>query len=227
MPIAFVQAPAGAQMVSGTSLSTAAITTTSGNLVVIGVTYVASFSSVSDSKGNTWTLAAGPVTASAGDTIRCYYAFNLTGGAGHTFTLNLSAAGAGVVCAAEYSGVLLTDPLDQTATQASSGNPVDSSSTATTTQADELLIGYGQQSSGVNLAWSAGASYTLRANVADAVPSSIGAMVERLVSATGAYNATMSHGGETGTYSALIATFKAAGWGALRSRSRNRLIGVR
>jgi len=88
--------------------TSAAIDTTGASLLVMVVAYGAA-PTISDSKGNTWFGLTAQVNT--GMSVRIYYAFNATVGAGHTFTV---AATSGAVSfeAASFSGALLTDPFD-------------------------------------------------------------------------------------------------------------------
>lgn len=90
----------GVQVVSAASGTTAGITTTSGNSIAIQVGTSPAFGGdvsattpVQDSKGNTWTLQQTSTSATVNNKQRVYTATNITGGAGHTFTVNLATAG--------------------------------------------------------------------------------------------------------------------------------------
>lgn len=209
MAIAFVQSPAAVQGNNETSRTTAAITTTEGNLVVIGTTCSNNFTSVTDSKSNTWSLATSQTTW-GGDPIRLHYAILAAGkaGSGHTFTISSSAGAYMVLCVAEYSGVEASSPLDKTQTNTATASTLDSGTTALTAQANELLLGYFTQSLGSAVTWVAGTDYTLRASIGGADVGAIGALVDRLVSSTGTYNATATNGGGSAAYAGLIATLK-------------------
>jgi len=122
---------------------------TAGNLAIYVIRVAAAgraISSVTDTQGNThWTQAAAQDQTSDGHGLFVWYAWNINGGA-NTVTGTVSGAAATVRCQVfEYSGVLSTgDPLDKTVT-ASSGAAAnaapDSTATATTTQAKELVFG--------------------------------------------------------------------------------------
>lgn len=217
MAIAFVQAWGGALPNNGThgdsvsSVTTGTITTTSGNFIVAGLSYTA-LSSFSDSKTNTWTTGVGPI-ANGGDSNLQKYAFNISGGTLHTLTANLGAAGNYCsICAVEYSGLTTTDPLDKSNTGTGTSGSLDTTATATTSQADELLIGSGTQNLSANNVWTAGASFTKRSEINLGATTSVGYLEERIVSATGAYSAPMGSD-KTTAWAAAIATYKAAGGG--------------
>src|SRR3990167_9787313 len=88
---------------SGATVTTPSRTTTSGSTVVLMGTWGAqTFSSFTDSKGNTWTqiqTESGP-----SPTTRMYYAANLIGGTSHTFTLTLGSSGTPSICMVEVLG---------------------------------------------------------------------------------------------------------------------------
>src|ERR1700722_389245 len=116
------------------------------NVVVVGWGDVSSqLSSVSDSKGNLYSLAVGPtaLTGSAPLTQSIYYAKNisaaLAGANVVTLTFNASVAFPDVRIL-EYSGLDPSSPLDVTA--AATGNSASSTSGAVLTQnASDLLVG--------------------------------------------------------------------------------------
>ena len=99
-----------ASSVSVGSLTTAGITTTSGNLLVACIGY-ATFSGnalafLTDSKSNTWVqVAASPSAISSPNAVAAIYvAQNIVGGSGHTFTAINSSNGALSIVVTEFSG---------------------------------------------------------------------------------------------------------------------------
>jgi hypothetical protein len=154
--IAVVQTT-GVSVGSVASVTSSPVTTTSGNfLVVVCALFAKSFSGspVTDSYGNTWTQAWQRNSGTNGHAA-CYYAENITGGAGHTVTL--TPPGGNDFCAfglGEFSGINTSSSLDQTVSASGTTMPYNSGLTATTSQADELLIGGGSQSLGVALSYS-------------------------------------------------------------------------
>jgi hypothetical protein len=135
-------------------------------------------SSITDTKGNTYTLAAGPTDWSVGGKRAwTYYAANIAGG-GSPITITITLSGNpsnSDTYAAEYSGMATSSPLDQSSAGNGVGNILNSGS-KTTTQASELIFGFGMSSSAVT----ADAPYTNRNNfdsnfIADQIVSSTGA----------------------------------------------------
>ena len=77
-----------------TAVTTAGVTTTTGNrFLVLVPPYPTTPTSVTDSKGNTYSLKVSYLWASFGATFTVYECVNGTGGAGHTATVNWSSSG--------------------------------------------------------------------------------------------------------------------------------------
>src|SRR5262249_20372092 len=132
-----------------TSITTPSVTTTSGNLLIADCSYYksdGSFTSVTDSKSNTYTDSIAEVLSSANSLIayRQQYKENGAGGSSHTFTLQISGSSPYPTMAVkEVSGAVTSGALDKTATKNDNSGTTGgtSSATATTAQADELLAG--------------------------------------------------------------------------------------
>ena len=203
--IAFVQAKAATPQTPASTVSvTYPLSQTAGNLNIVAVGWndsTSSVSSISDSRGNTYTLAIGPTT---GTSLRqsIYYAKNILGGS-NTVTVTFNQAASFVdVRVFEYSGLSTTAPLDVTAAASGSGTTA-SSGPATTTAANELVFG-AAMTGGVIKA--AGSGFTSRLITPDG---DIGE--DKLVSATGSYTATApvtAYAGST-TWVMQMATFRA------------------
>lgn len=192
--MAFVQAIT-ATAIGASSVTTASITTTTGNLFVVnGGTYSStSFAAtpVTDNKSNGYTQ--GPADSTDGGS-RCgqYYKTNGSGGSGHTFTVSLASAGDCGVTALEFSNEDTSSPFDQSA---GGGEITDttthtSNTTGTTTQANEILV-FGfctGDNAGASLTGSSG--WTVPTNgYADSGGVDIGGGYQ-IVSATGTYTAS-------------------------------------
>jgi hypothetical protein len=104
-------------------LTSAGITTSNSQLIVLGIEVAATaqtVGSVADFYGNTW--IAGPTLVSSPGVIYSYYAQNIVGGAGHTFTVNIAGGTANLsFVAATATGCALSSALDQSATWANTG----------------------------------------------------------------------------------------------------------
>lgn len=173
-------------------------TQTAGNLNVIAIGWndtTATVQSVTDSRGNSYQLAAGPTS---GLNVRhcIYYARNIAGGS-NTVTVTFSgAARYPDIRALEYAGVSALDK----AAGASGNSRTASSGSVTTTAANELIFGANYVITGTT---GAGTGFTSRiittpdADIAE----------DRTVAATGTYSATAPLS-PSGAWVMQIATFK-------------------
>ena len=174
---------------------------TAGNLNVVAVMWgdtTSTVSSVTDSKGNTYALAVGP-TKATGLTSAIYYAKNIAGGS-NTVTVKFNqTASYPNVNVLEYSGLDTANPLDVRAAATGSGTTANSGS-ATTTSANELIVGAGNPTS---VFTAAGSGFTSR------IINAFGGISEdKIVSSTGSYNATATL--TSGTWVMQMATFRAS-----------------
>jgi len=169
------------------------------NVVVVGWNdSVSTVSSISDSAGNTYLLAVGP-TVGTNLTQSIYYAVNIKAG-NNTVTVNFNQPAAFVdLRVLEYSGINNPTPLDVTA--AGTGNSATASSgSATTTAANELVIGADTVFTGNQ---GAGAGYTARIIT---LPDSD--LVEDLTAATAGPNTATAPLTSSGAWVMQMATFK-------------------
>jgi hypothetical protein len=104
-PIALVASTSAGSTNGGNSVTTGAINTAGANLIVVSVSGAPS--TLSDSKGNTWTALT-----TYGGVITLYYCVNPTVGTGHTFTEGGATTFAAISVMA-FSGVSPSSPLDQ------------------------------------------------------------------------------------------------------------------
>jgi hypothetical protein len=138
MAAAFVQATNGSNGSSpfSTTFTTSAFgsSTTSGNAILIAISYDASaggtFTSVTDSKGNTYTAVGAVFVDANTNSCRHFYNLNIVGGASHTITVNAGGVGFQFlrVVAHEVSGLLTSAALDKD----SGGNSVTATSGSAT-----------------------------------------------------------------------------------------------
>jgi hypothetical protein len=126
---------------------------TAGNLNVVVVAWgdsTSTIKSVTDSRGNPYTLAAGP-TVGPGLSQATYYAKNIAGGSNTvTVTFNQTANFA-ELRVFEYSGADTASPFDQSAAATGTG-AFANSGPATTTAPNELIFGADSVQVGVGLA---------------------------------------------------------------------------
>ncbi|MGH9545846.1 MAG: galactose oxidase-like domain-containing protein [Terriglobales bacterium] len=199
--LGYVQGKSSTQY-SGSSVAISyGVAQTAGDLNVVSVMWgdtISAVSSVTDSRGNSYALAAGPTTAT-GLTSVIYYAKNIAAGSNTvTVTFNRTAAYPNVNVL-EYSGLDTVNPLDVTATATGSGTTANSG-TATTGSASELIFGAGNPTS---LFTGAGSGFSNR------MINPYGGIAEdRIVNSTGSYNATAAL--QSGTWTMQMVTFRAS-----------------
>lgn len=205
---------------------------TAGSLVVVCVWgYHAGASAtmwptgaVTDNKGNTYNRVA---TRAADTNVSCaiYYAYNVSGGASFTITLDpLTTTNYGAWSATEITGATTTDPLDQNVDAAANdalATTVSSGTSASTTQANEIVFGVcaianGDQASitveSVSPSWN---QLTEELSWTNFVP---GESDYRIISSTGtqAINWTYATAGRS---VGMLATFKEAAAAAVTLRT--------
>jgi len=186
-PIAFVQTnsatPASAQTV--TVAYSQAQTAGNLNVVVIGWNdSTATVSTVTDSLGNTYAVAAAPVVQTGTASQVIYYAKNIASAAAGANTVTVTfgvTANAVDIRIAEYSGLDTANPLD-VSVGAQGNSATSNSGSITTTSANDLLVGANLVQS---VTTAAGAGYISRVITVDC-----DILEDRVVSATGSYSAT-------------------------------------
>jgi len=209
MAIAYVQSKQGVNGFGDPTI-TFDSDNTAGNFIVCGVNIylLDTVVGVSDTRGNTYTLLLGPITGLGGISLTIYYAENIGAGA-NTVTADINANnGWNQLTCGEYSGVATSGSADKSASAVNDAT-VDwtSGNTATTTQNDELIIGFGGSQNNAPASWTAGTSFTIRQQQS---ASNAGSFLEdRIVSSTGAYAATATANASSSGIVG-IATFKAA-----------------
>ena len=140
-----------------------------------------SVSSVTDSNGNSYALAVGP-TRGTGLSQSIYYAKNIVGGS-NTVTVTFSKAAAIVdLRALEYSGLDTGNPLDATAGASGTGTSGNSGA-ATTSSANELIVGAGMTLGAFTKAGTGFTSSIITSPDADIAE-------DLITTATGSYSAT-------------------------------------
>ncbi len=187
-PIAFVQTnSATPQTPQATVTVTFNAAQTLGNLNVVVVGWndsTTTVSSVADTKGNIYAVAAPPVVQSGVATQAIYYAKNIASAAAGANTVTVTfnvAARFPDIRIAEYSGIDTVNPLD-VSVGAQGSTATSSSGSVTTTNANDLLIGANLVQS---TSTAAGAGYTNRGITPDG-----DILEDRVVTATGSYSAT-------------------------------------
>jgi hypothetical protein len=209
--ISFVQqnaTDAGAASTNSTAFSNA---NTAGNLIVVvaawGSTTI-SMSSLTDSAGNTYVSAAGPVNwngAAPTSRQQIFYAKNIKGGA-NTVTAQLSSATANFfqLFIFEYSGADTISPLDAVSSASSSSGTAMNSGSATTTYANELIFGAGNITGSIP---HPGTGFVNRSNFEGTM------MEDKFVATASSYKATAT--GDGTAWIMMMVTFRAAGGSTL------------
>jgi len=180
----------------GSTATTGSITTQaagSGLVVIVNLEKpTQTFTSVTDSKSNTWTQVGSELTDSGGVVaMRRYRCANAVGGSGHTFTLTCNVAGTCGIAVVEIkttNGAGVT--LDQEGVVNDAASAYDSGP-ETTTIADEFLLGgFTCEGSGGTYTHTVGNSFTLINGETDGSNFFPLATMYRIVTATGTYNTT-------------------------------------
>lgn len=170
---------------SGSSVAESFISnTTAGNLIVVVVTWVSTSAtaSVSDSQGNSYAVAVGPVVGTR-STSQIFYAENIAGGP-NTITATFSGSQNSQIGIHEYAGLALSGALDVTSSNTGSSTLCDSGA-LTTTQSDALIFGSCSAETNPGTR-TAGALFTERENATKILTE------DRIVSTTGSYSADVS-----------------------------------
>jgi hypothetical protein len=210
MPAAFVKSASTGSTAASPTTGTFSAATTSGNSIIIGIgddsALTTPISSVTDNKGNTYSRTdTVKVNASS---IQMWAAHNIVGGSSHTITVAWSATATGrvVVLAQEFSGLATTSTLDRVASATGSSTTASGGTTASITQANELVVMCSSHS-GTTAAYTVGSGYSnlITVNVANAAT----AMQSKVVSAVGTQTGTMTIA-TSRIWVGIIATFKAA-----------------
>jgi hypothetical protein len=205
--IGFVHGIGGNNNGVGTTLSLTLPTTATGNTIIVGVRWNTGTVSVSDSAGNLYATAVGPIVSNNGGYKgQVFYASSIKASpAGNTVTL--TGPGGSVIYGImeEWAGLAMTSALDQTASSTDTNfNGTLDSGTVAITQSQELLFGFGI--SGVDATFNAGTNYALH----EVDGASRVAAESRIANSSGSYNATMTASPSSSWWTMILATFKAA-----------------
>lgn len=179
----------------------------SGDLLVAVVqSQPGSTVTVTDSQGNAYPQAIAEPSANTLNELGIYYASGVNGGTGEdggpfVVTAIVSPPGPGVIIVQEYAGVIGSEPLDKRLANTGYDNAEMVSSGSVQVSANELVFGVGRSDDGVVETTSSGAwngrVYTNGAYTED----SLGPL-------PGQYAATFTPLGDSGTWTALIASFR-------------------
>lgn len=208
MAIAQVGNWTSAQFSASTGGTLTGRTSTAGNFVAITALSTDAAFTITHSQAGAVQIAR--TDSFLGGAVKIAYIENIVGGASHTITLTAAGGSQSYMNATEYSGVAKSGSLDATNVGTGTSTALLSAATATTVQAAELLIGGGANSDATSSAWTAGASFTLRGNLANGTTGACGFLEDRIVAATGAFTSSASWSGASSAWTCQIATFKGA-----------------
>jgi hypothetical protein len=144
-----------------------------------------------------------------------YYAKNITADASHTFTVTNTGGNDTSFWVMEISGADITAPHDQSSGQGlGSTTAISSGTTATRTNANDILVSAfcTQQTNIVSV--TAGAGYTLPSpdpSIFNAATANPGSIEYQIVSSVGTDDGTFTVGAAPGASGCIVAAFKAAG----------------
>jgi hypothetical protein len=211
----FVQRATGQTDGSSANTTSAAFTNTAGNAIIVGVMNdsTTAVTSVTDLAGNTYHKVVGKIV---GGEAAIWVAYNIVAHTNNTVSF-ANGSNDGAIWAEEWSGLLTTNPVDQTATGTGTQTTgsITLGTTPATTQAEELVwalcaLDY---NSGQTLTAGSGYSNTAQMNFTGGGTSYFiwGMNESKVVSSTGAQAPamTISNSGAF-TWRATVATFKAA-----------------
>src|SRR6266404_1565152 len=183
---------------------------TLGNLNVVVVGWndsTATVSSVTDTKGNNYVLAVGPIVQTGVATQAIYYAKNIAAATVSANAVTVAFSAAAVyphIRIAEYSGLDTVNPLD-VSVGAQGNSATSNSGTVTTTNANDLLVGANLVQT---LTTGPGSGYTNRV-----ITTPDGDILEdRVVTTIGSYTATAPVS-PSGQWIMQMVAFRAAGGG--------------
>lgn len=183
---AFVQQNA-AKTTAATNPVAFSSNTAQGDLIMVAFSYpsAATFSSVTDSLGSTFTQAGSTLTSTGSNKTRVYYANHIAGGA-DTVTVTFSGSTTSDVYITEYSGISTATAVDVHPGHNGAAGAA-TSNNGTTTVSGDIIYGFCFVDSAAGCA--AGAGFTTRS----AFDSN--AVEDKMAGAAGAYAATGTAGG--------------------------------
>lgn len=197
------------------SITTSAIATTSGNLLVaIPTTFntgTMTGTPITDSAGNTWTSGVAPFNSASGNAeIGLWYAANCIGSGTHTFTFTDTAGSGGMGFAVLEIGGCTSTPLSNTSTGTTvTGGIASSGSNSANASVPEIFVGAGTVSHGTGTPLNQTSPWAQTVAISASTGEGIIVAVA-IVDPSGSETFTYTYSGITGNEAALIAGFKAA-----------------
>jgi hypothetical protein len=146
---------------TGTNIAASAYSSVAGNLIVAVVRHAnGTISSVTDTAGDTFTRAIGPIGTDPD--VELWYAANVAGHSSNAVTANFSASGSfRSIVVTEYEGLQAATPLDATDSGTAAGTTVTSAGFTTTTANQLIVFGGSTNLAGCNTCTTSG-SYIRR-----------------------------------------------------------------
>lgn len=200
---------------------------TAGNHLACAIQTSAAISGVTDSLGQTWTQGPHLEDAPSLFFSAIWYFENTAGGADTVTAANTFDALYAHIFCEENSGLATSGSLDKTAAAIGGGgshSAFDSTATANTTQADELLFGLSANLGGLTSTWTTPTAERYDDNTAAA--SRAMSAADQIVSSTGMYSSTGSYSSTTTSDQVILATFKASGSAPAATPTYRGLLGV-
>lgn len=197
-----------------TTLTTGSLTTTSGSLVLVGASWdsTPTFTSITDSKSNSWSIVGSELNASSHKS-RVYVAHNITGGSSHTFTLTVSASAVATLFVCEFTGADTASAVDQQGRRNDTSSPFTLAAGLTTTQANEALwsmvVGNSSSPTATHAESGLGSS-TIQDEITNGSLYWTGAQATSIKSATGTFNPSWTENGATNAHVWLVTIKEAA-----------------
>lgn len=213
MAIALVSSVAS-QATSGVPNTTSSIDTTGATLLVASLGSYSGSPTISDSKGNTWTLLTA-VTSAGGVLYQVLaYVENPTVGSGHTFTPTGGNLYQGLAVAA-WSGVAVSSALDQQNSATTGGSTANTLATGSITPTtDNQLVVVGMNNDDPLATMSIDSGFSIAVDAPYIFAGSEGSCLAYLIqTSAAAANPTWTHGGSNTYMGSRIASFKESGGG--------------
>ena len=211
-PIAHLQSTLANTSALVTSLSaTFASAVGNGDLVVVATSSwntgnTASITSVTDSKGNTYTkvLENG---AGAVEPLSIWYAQNVVGGSGFTVSAATNSNASMTIAIHEYSGVDTLAALDSSANTSATGTSASSGNTTTHVSGELLFGAFNFSDDTSSVSGVAGNGFTLRQQLTDNHTYEAIFTEDSVVSSAGLYPATLAYS-QSVTWRGAVVAFK-------------------
>lgn len=211
--------------VKGVGVGTA--TTASGTSQATGSTFYiwavwdsfASFTSVSDNKGNSYTQLGSEIT-SGSLKVRLYECVNGVGGASHTASFVVSGGGQPTVFLVECTGVATTSPRDQSGGRADNSSPYTLAAGLTLGSAPQLILAFLAGDSGSNPATHAEGglgSSTIVVQETNGTANWVAACAKSYKASTGTFNPSWTESGASNTVVWMVTLKEPAGGGSSKT----------